>query len=168
MRWNVGVVSLALLAGMSCAGCSGKKSVPLDGGGGSAGGLEESDLGAQGSLAEAQAGTFGSGGDAGSLQDIHFAYDSFDLDETARGILRRNADWLIENSTARVEIEGHCDERGTIEYNVALGARRAGSAKSYLVALGVDPTHITTISYGEELPLCRESTPECWRRNRRG
>jgi len=66
-----------------------------------------------------------------------------------------------------VEIEGHCDERGTVEYNLALGAKRAGAAKEYLVALGVAADRLSTISYGEELPLCTDHGEDCWQRNRR-
>ncbi len=103
----------------------------------------------------------------GPLQDIHFAYDSFELSAEAREILRMNANWLQNNPQAKVEIEGHCDERGTTEYNLALGAKRAHAARNYLVTLGVSPERLSTISYGEELPLCRESTESCWQQNRR-
>ena len=81
--------------------------------------------------------------------------------------LRDNGNWLKDHPQAKVEIEGHCDERGTVEYNLALGAKRARAAKDYLVALGVAADRLTTISYGEELPLCHEHTEECWQKNRR-
>jgi peptidoglycan-associated lipoprotein len=103
----------------------------------------------------------------GPLEDIHFAYDSFDLSSAAREILRGNASWLQSNGQAKVEVEGHCDERGTVEYNLALGAKRAKAARDYLVSLGVAPDRLSTISYGEELPLCRESNESCWQQNRR-
>lgn len=103
----------------------------------------------------------------GPLQDIYFAYDSFDLSAEARETLRANANWLQSNPQAKVEIEGHCDERGTTEYNLALGAKRARAARDYLVTLGVSPERLSTISYGEELPLCRESNESCWQQNRR-
>jgi len=103
----------------------------------------------------------------GPLQDIHFAYDSFELSSEARDILRSNSDWLKGNSQAKVEVEGHCDERGTSEYNLALGAKRAKAARDYLVSLGISPERLSTISYGEELPLCHESTESCWEQNRR-
>jgi peptidoglycan-associated lipoprotein len=129
--------------------------------------LGETSLGGtpRGSLDDAQGGRDAGGG---PLEDIIFYYDSFELDEPSRATLRRNTTWLEEHPAARVEIEGHCDDRGTIEYNLALGAKRAAAAKSYLVALGIDASRITTISYGEELPLCREATTLCWQRNRRG
>jgi len=103
----------------------------------------------------------------GPLQDIHFAYDSFELSSEARDILRANATWLQKNAQAKVEVEGHCDERGTVEYNLALGAKRARAARDYLVSLGVAPERLSTISYGEELPLCKESNESCWQQNRR-
>src|SRR5262245_3341412 len=106
-------------------------------------------------------------GDSGPLKDIHFAFDSYELDEQARQILRDSAEWLKDNSKVPIEIEGHCDERGTVEYNLALGAKRAKAAKDYLVTLGVSPDRMSTISYGEELPLCSEHTESCWAENRR-
>ena len=90
-----------------------------------------------------------------------------------RELRRHAARSLAESSTrqafanAKVEIEGHCDNRGTVEYNLALGAKRAKSVKDYLVSLGIPADRLSTISYGEELPLCREDTEECWARNRR-
>jgi len=105
--------------------------------------------------------------EGGPLADIHYAFDSYELDEPARATLRDNGNWLKDHPKTKVEVEGHCDERGTVEFNLALGAKRAGSAKEYLVALGVAADRLTTISYGEELPLCHEHTEECWQRNRR-
>ncbi|HYA28430.1 MAG TPA: OmpA family protein, partial [Acidobacteriota bacterium] len=78
-----------------------------------------------------------------------------------------NADWLKGNPAARVEIEGHCDERGTNEYNLALGAKRAQAARDYLANLGVNSNRLSTISYGEEIPVCKESNEACWKQNRR-
>ena len=106
-------------------------------------------------------------GESSPLQDVHFAYDSYDLDGSARDVLAANAEWLKENKRARTEIEGHCDERGTVEYNLALGAKRAKAVKDYLVTLGVASDRLTTISYGEELPLCRDASEQCYARNRR-
>ncbi|MGH7822653.1 MAG: peptidoglycan-associated lipoprotein Pal [Candidatus Binatia bacterium] len=106
-------------------------------------------------------------GEGGPLKDAHFDYDRYDLDSEARSVLQTNADWLRQNSGARVEIEGHCDERGTVEYNLALGAKRAKATRDYLVSLGISSDRLSTISYGEELPLCREADESCWARNRR-
>jgi peptidoglycan-associated lipoprotein len=103
----------------------------------------------------------------GPLKDVNFAFDSAALSETARATLRANADWLKSNSAARVQIEGHCDERGTAEYNMALGAKRAQAAMDYLTTLGIAANRLSTISYGEEIPVCKEKTEECWARNRR-
>jgi peptidoglycan-associated lipoprotein len=101
------------------------------------------------------------------LRDVLFEYDRYDLTSDAREILQTNADWLKKNAAARVEVEGHCDERGTNDYNIALGAKRAQTAKDYLVRLGIAADRISTISYGEEIPVCTESTENCWRQNRR-
>jgi peptidoglycan-associated lipoprotein len=103
----------------------------------------------------------------GPLKDVNFDFDSAALTEPARATLRTNADWLKTNAAARVQIEGHCDERGTAEYNMALGAKRAQAAMDYLTTLGIAANRLSTISYGEEIPLCKEKTEECWARNRR-
>jgi peptidoglycan-associated lipoprotein len=101
------------------------------------------------------------------LKEIYFEYDRFDLRADARDILKGHADWLKSNPSARVEIEGHTDDRGTNEYNLALGAKRAQSAKDYLATLGIAGNRLSTISYGEELPVCKEATDACWQKNRR-
>jgi len=101
------------------------------------------------------------------LKDIFFDLDRADLRPDARETLRANADWLKINPAARIEIDGHCDERGTNEYNLALGARRAQAAKDYLVTLGIPSERLSTVSYGEEVPVCKEQNENCWRQNRR-
>lgn len=98
---------------------------------------------------------------------IHFEFDRYDLDAEARAILDELGTWLLENSDFGVVIEGHCDERGTDEYNLALGERRAKAARDYLVAMGVGADRVGTISYGEERPLDRGNNEEAWARNRR-
>jgi peptidoglycan-associated lipoprotein len=85
-----------------------------------------------------------------------------------RDILQRQAAWLQKYSQVRVSIEGHCDERGTREFNLALGARRGNAVKEYLVSLGVSSARMDTISYGKERPMCTESNESCWSQNRRG
>lgn len=105
---------------------------------------------------------------AGMFQDIHFDFDKYDIREDARPILKAVADYLIKNNNHKILIEGHCDERGTNEYNLALGDKRARAAKEYLISLGVSSNRIDTISYGEEKPLCNEHSEECWAKNRRG
>jgi peptidoglycan-associated lipoprotein len=101
------------------------------------------------------------------LKDVFFDFDRYDLRADAREVLKNNAGWLKANASARVEIEGHADERGTNEYNLALGAKRAQSAKDYLVTLGISKERLSTISYGEELPVCKDNNEGCWQKNRR-
>jgi peptidoglycan-associated lipoprotein len=112
----------------------------------------------------------------GSLQDfqqnvgdrVFFAYDRYDLDEQGRSILRRQAEWLAKYPTVTLTVEGHADERGTREYNLALGARRATTVREYLTSLGMSPSRLETMSYGKERPACLESSESCWSQNRRG
>ena len=98
---------------------------------------------------------------------VHFAFDQFDIDAEARDILDSQAAWLVAHPEARVTIEGHCDERGTREYNLALGDRRANATKNYLASRGVSPSRITTISYGKERPIALGSDEASWAQNRR-
>lgn len=100
-------------------------------------------------------------------EHIYFAFDKSNIDAVAQEVLMRKAEFLKENPNIYFTIEGHCDERGTNEYNLALGERRAESAKSFLVDLGIEAYRISTVSYGEERPLCMENTEECWAKNRR-
>lgn len=99
---------------------------------------------------------------------VFFGYDRYDLSAEARTTLERQALWLRKYPSVTVTVEGHCDDRGTREYNLALGERRASSVKDYLTALGVDPSRITTISYGKERPVAFGSTDSAWAQNRRG
>ena len=102
----------------------------------------------------------------GLLADIHFDYDSADLRDADRrpDPERRDPE---EVRLHQITVEGHCDERGIVEYNLALGERRAKAAYDYLVSLGVPADRLKTVSYGKEIPLCQESTEDCWARNRR-
>lgn len=104
---------------------------------------------------------------SGPLGEIYFDFDSYNLSTDARKTLQAHASWLKTNPSARVEIEGHCDERGTTEYNLALGAKRARAARDYLVSLGISPARVSTRSFGEELPVCKEMTEQCYQKNRR-
>lgn len=158
-RVSAGLVVVAI--SVMLLGCAAKKP-GVEGGG--PGGLGGAPL-PGGSLDRFKQGLEASAG--GPLQDVNFAYDRYDLSEESRRILQSNADWLKANPATKVEVEGHCDERGTVEYNLALGAKRAKSAKDYMVSLGIAADRLSTISYGEELPLCRESDEACWSRNRR-
>lgn len=126
-----------------------------------AGGQDKSSLDA---LRRGDAATTAAGS---ALKDVYFEFDRYNLDDDDRATLRASADWLKKNPLARVQIEGHCDERGTSEYNLALGAKRAQAAKDYLVALGVAENRLSTISYGEEIPVCRDASENCWKQNRR-
>jgi peptidoglycan-associated lipoprotein len=103
----------------------------------------------------------------GLLADIHFEFDSAELRDADRQVLSQNAEFLKSHAYIKVTVEGHCDERGTVEYNLALGERRARNAYDYLVSLGVPADRLKTVSYGKEIPLCQESSEACWARNRR-
>lgn len=103
-----------------------------------------------------------------SLQRIHFDFDRSAVKTEYRSVLKGNAEWMKKHSSSNVVIEGHCDERGSTEYNIALGWRRARSAKNYMTSLGIGAGRMSTKSYGEERPLCRQSDESCWWKNRRG
>jgi len=112
----------------------------------------------------------------GSVQDlvvnvgdrVYFDLDRYNLKPSAQATLERQAAWLKTYSNVTITVEGHCDERGTREYNLALGSRRANAVKDYLVSLGIAPNRITTISYGKERPAVLGSTEDAWAQNRRG
>ncbi len=105
--------------------------------------------------------------EASGLKTIYFDFDKSFVRDDAKAVMKANAEWLKANPKAKVRIEGNCDERGTIEYNQALGQRRAASAKKYLTDLGVSGKRISLISYGKEKPVCKESTEDCWQMNRK-
>ena len=130
-----------------------------------------SDVSSEGTITE----TSGSGIVSGSQEDlivnvgdrVFFEYDSSDLDSDALELLQDQVAWLKQNSDVSVTIEGHCDERGTREYNLALGEKRAQSVKNYLIGLGVNPDRVSTISYGKERPAVVGSNDGAWSQNRR-
>ncbi len=99
---------------------------------------------------------------------VFFGYDQFNLSNDSRATLDKQATWMKANPSVTVRVEGHCDERGTREYNLALGERRANSVKDYLAAKGVNPARIVTISWGKEKPVANGSNESAWRQNRRG
>jgi peptidoglycan-associated lipoprotein len=101
------------------------------------------------------------------LQDIHFDFDKYDIRREDEAILKENAAFLKNNPKMKIQIEGHCDERGTVEYNLALGERRASNTKKYLVFLGIPSDRISTISYGKERPQDKGHHEEAWAKNRR-
>jgi len=160
------LMATALLAG----GCSGKRrgaggagSEEMGGVGGA--GIGDEGFGGQSSLQQFQEGGMVHGG--GPYRDILFGYDSYRIDDRGLAALRENASLLQADASRRIEIEGHCDDRGASEYNLALGAKRARAVKDALVGLGISADRLDTVSYGEELPLCREETENCWAMNRR-
>ncbi len=99
---------------------------------------------------------------------MFFDFDKSDIRDDARGPLQKNAEWLRRWGSTRILVEGHCDERGTNEYNIALGERRAAAVKAYLISLGIAADRIATVSKGEEQPFCTEHNETCWQQNRRG
>ncbi len=101
------------------------------------------------------------------LQPIYFDFDKSFIRDDAKPVMKANAAYLKANPNMKIKIEGNCDERGTIEYNQALGQRRAQSAKKYLTDLGIKASRISLISYGKEKPICNEHTEDCWQKNRR-
>jgi peptidoglycan-associated lipoprotein len=157
--------SLFLVAGSLLSGCSTTGS-GSDVDGANANGLSESDLNAQ---REAR---FGNGSiptaeGEGMFRDVHFGYDSYAVEDEARQDLEYNARVLKQHPELTVTLEGHCDERGTVEYNMALGAERARAVKSALASMGVPSSKINTISYGEEVPLDPGHDEGAWAKNRR-
>lgn len=102
------------------------------------------------------------------LDPVFFNYDEAEILTEAQSILQRNAEWMREWPSTRIRIEGHCDERGTNEYNLALGDSRSNAVREYLVSLGIPANRIATVSRGEESPFCADSHEGCWSRNRRG
>jgi len=122
--------------------------------------LSEEELFARKSLAELNA--------ERPLETIYFDYDRAELREEARAIAAKNADWMRRWPSTRIVVEGHCDERGTAEYNLALGERRAQVVRSYLLSLGIASDRVMATSKGKETPVCDEASESCWQRNRRG
>jgi peptidoglycan-associated lipoprotein len=102
------------------------------------------------------------------LADVYFTYDQADLSDEARASLQKNSEWLRKWLSTTVTVEGHADSRGTSEYNLALGERRASAIRDYLVSLGVTASRVNVVSMGEEQPACTEEMETCWRQNRRG
>ena len=123
-------------------------------------GLSEDELFARKSLADLNA--------ERPLGDVLFELDDWTLGEDARAVLQKNANWLRRWTSTRITVEGHCDDRGTGEYNMALGERRANAVKEYLGSLGVGSDRILVVSKGEESPVCVDSHEACWQQNRRG
>lgn len=122
---------------------------------------------ASASAAAASAAAASAAMNAVSLGDIYFDFDRANITPESEAQLKKNAEWMAANKTSSITIEGHCDERGTAEYNMALGERRAESAKSGMKSLGVDPARMSTVSFGEEKPFDPGHNEEAWAKNRR-
>ena len=102
------------------------------------------------------------------LEAVYFDFDKYLIKPEGREAIKRNAEWLQKNPGKKIVVEGNCDERGTNEYNMALGQRRADAAAKYLMDLGIVKDRVGTVSYGEEKPICRDANEACWSKNRRG
>ena len=162
------LISTFLILFVAACATKPKDSADSSGSGSSSSG---SDVSAEGTITE----TTGSGIVSGSQEDlivnvgdrVFFGYDSSDLDSDALELLQDQVAWLKQNSDVSVSIEGHCDERGTREYNLALGEKRAQAVKNYLIGLGINPDRVSTISYGKERPAVVGSNDGAWAQNRR-
>jgi peptidoglycan-associated lipoprotein len=146
------------------ASCSSKKTAPV-GDTNPANGIGEGGTGSSTTTQDDwEKGTVGRGG---PLTDIHFGYNDYTIQEQDGSVLKSNASWLQAHPQTKVQVEGYCDERGSEEYNIALGAKRAQAGKDYLATLGISDSRMSTISYGKELPLCTDHDESCWSQNRR-
>jgi peptidoglycan-associated lipoprotein len=105
---------------------------------------------------------------AAGLEDVFFGFDSWQISNEGKQTLMLDAEWIKANPGQKVTIEGHCDERGTLAYNLVLGEKRARSVQKYLIELGIDPNRLTVVSYGKERPFCKDREEGCYQRNRRG
>lgn len=169
---RVAVVLLGLFLVGGCAGETAKKTAAANATGNAVSNRQsavgKSSTSSQASTASSlDAHRQGKAAGGGPLKEVLFEFDSYELTSAARSILQANAAWLKANPAINVEIEGHCDERGTTEYNLALGAKRARAAMDYLISLGVSPARLKATSYGEELPICRNVNEGCYQKNRR-
>jgi len=194
----IAVMGLVLLAGQGCsskwwqsdgeteAGQSGNSQFPTISGGGSSGELSgfsqnpsEERLQRGGGIASVSSSGMNERQRAeltkeekaaieAGLQDVFFGYDQWVISDSGMNALNRDAEWLKAHPGAVMKVEGHCDERGTGEYNFVLGEKRAKAARSYLVEMGVAPKQIAIISYGKERPFCAEHDEACYQQNRRG
>ena len=161
-------ISIFIVFFVAACATTPKDSADSSGSGSSSSG---SDVSSEGTITE----TTGSGIVSGSQEDlivnvgdrVFFGYDSSDLDSDALELLQDQVAWLKQNSNVSVTIEGHCDERGTREYNLALGEKRAQAVKNYLIGLGINPDRVSTISYGKERPAVVGSNDGAWSQNRR-
>ena len=170
MRWKI---LLMFMVGLGLAAC---ETTPTDTGDASGTGTAGAAAGNSVSTDQLASTPGATGPRPGSQEDlvtnvgdrVFFDFDSIELRGDARASLEKQAEWLRRNRGVQVTVEGHADERGTREYNLALGERRATTVRDYLVALGIDQGRMKTISYGKERPVDPSSSPEAWQKNRRG
>ena len=156
---NILLVALAS-AGMLFAGCAKKSEVATESAGETKPAAEQQQVVEPVRGGDAEAGK-------PSANSVYFAFDKSDLDAASVAVLEQHAAWLNANANAGITIEGNCDERGSREYNLALGQRRADSVRDFLVERGVNANRIDTVSFGEERPVCTGSGEACWAQNRR-
>ncbi len=157
---QIAIAACLLAVTFATAGCSSKRG----------GGMYDDELSADQMAAASSIDQFEGTGEVaagGVFQDVRFDFDSDGLDGSAMESVRNNAAIMESNPGLKVEIEGHCDERGSSEYNLALGARRARAVRDAMIGLGVSHERMSTVSYGEELPLCKDTSDKCWSENRR-
>jgi peptidoglycan-associated lipoprotein len=158
----IAIVGVGMMLAM---GCSKKpKPIGVENTGASQMGENGSGPGGGTNLEDWEKGTVGRGG---PLSDIHFGYNDSSIQDQDGSVLKSNASWLQAHPQTKVQVEGYCDERGSEEYNIALGAKRAQAGKEYLATLGISDSRMSTISYGKELPLCTDHDESCWSQNRR-
>ncbi|MBI5816250.1 MAG: peptidoglycan-associated lipoprotein Pal [Nitrospinae bacterium] len=168
MSKRISLASIAMLAfavALSVGACSTKSKETLPGAGDKAGTAGQD--GAMSAEERKQQESRATYVEESLLVDIHFEFDKSDLSAEDRELLKKNGEWMKSHAGVKVQIEGHCDERGTAEYNLALGERRATAAKNYLTSLGVEADRLYTISYGKELPIDPGHSEEAWAKNRR-
>jgi peptidoglycan-associated lipoprotein len=157
------LITLALTS-LLLISCASKKKAPEGPVGGAEGGTMDANIGSQDMSFDA------AGSDSGKiagLRTVNFDYDSSTLTSDARRQLAENAEWIKGHAKVTVQIEGHCDSRGSVEYNLALGERRAKAVKNYMVSLGIDSKRLTIISYGEEKPIATGDSEDAYAKNRR-
>jgi peptidoglycan-associated lipoprotein len=146
------------------AGCSKTKPTPVGDANPNPNQLNENSSTGSTTADDWEKGTVGRGG---PLTDIHFGYNDYTINDQDGSVLKSNASWLQAHPQTKVQVEGYCDERGSEEYNIALGAKRAQAGKDYLATLGISESRMSTISYGKELPVCTGHDESCWSQNRR-
>jgi len=157
------ILTLILSLGLAGCGSSSKKNSGAPGT--SNANTDDQDMGSDGM--ELQINGDSDSGKAGALQTVYFDFNSSNLDSSTRASLQANAEYLKNNSGVEVQIEGHCDERGGVQFNLALGEKRAMAVKQYLVSMGVNSSRVSTISFGKERPIAFGHDESSWSKNRR-